>query len=321
LRLLADDRPVRDRYADLVAHCPTATVYQTVEWLEVWKHLGAEVAFVEIDRETLMPFVLKGQGALKRAYSLPFDTYGGPVTPHPNGPVWFETAIEPLGRSSARVVDFSARMTSGNGAARRVSSHIVDLSSGYDAARARYTDANLRLLRQGVERGAVIEETASAADISAIHRLHLGTVARHGARALPRAFFDAVLASLVSAGLATFTVARHEGSVIAANLVLRYHGRACDWMWVYDDRFLHLRATNALIDRAIRDEAARGARELNLGASPNDRLGSVRFKQSFGAVPFDYQVYAHTGPWVATARRVRERVSRLGVGVRLLAGR
>jgi hypothetical protein len=321
LRLLSDLQSVRDRYSDLVAHSPNATVYQTTAWLDVWKHLGAELAFVEVDRETMLPFVLKGRGAWRRAYSLPFDTYGGPVTPHPNGPVEFENAVAVLGRSSARVVDYSARMVSANGAARRVSSHVVDVSRGYEAAQAGYTDANRRLLRQGIERGVRVEATSSPADMRAFHRLHLRTVARHGARPLPRAFFDAVLASLVPAGLATVAVARHDGAVIAANLVLRYGQRAYDWMWVYDDRFLHLRATNALIDHAIREEATRGAREMNLGASPNDRLGSVRFKQSFGAVPFEYTVYAHTGSWVATARRVRERMGRLGVRARLLAGR
>ena len=58
--------------------------------------------------------------------------------------------------------------------------------------------------------------------------------------------------------------------------------------------------------------AKRGSRFLNLGASPNDRLGSVRFKQSFGATPFPYTVYAHTGHLVAVARRVRENAIRIG---------
>jgi len=77
-----------------------------------------------------------------------------------------------------------------------------------------------------------------------------------------------VFATLVPAGLATFYLARRGDDVVAANLVLRHRDRACDWMWVYDDRFPQLRATNLLIDRAVRDEAARGTRELNLGASP-----------------------------------------------------
>jgi len=315
VRLLDDSRAVRDRYADLVAHCPHASIYHTPEWLSVWEHLGAPLAFVEINAETLVPFVVKGNGALRRAYSLPFDTYGGPVTPHPNGPVLFENAIEPLGSSSVRVVDFAHRMASSNGAARPASSHVIELEGGYEAASLRYTDANRRLLRQAVERGVRIEELSNPADVSAVYDLHLRTVARHGARPFPRAFFDAVLARVVPAGLATLYLARYQGAVIGANLVLRYRDVSYDWMWVYDDAHRDLRATNLLIDRAIRDEAARGARILNLGASPNDRLGSVRFKASFGAEPFSYTVYAHATALVTAARTVRQRMTRISAPV------
>lgn len=321
MRLLFETDRVRARYADLVAGSATASVYQTTVWLDVWKHLGAGLAFVEVDDATMMPFVCRGRGALRRAYSLPFDTYGGPVTAHRNGPVLFESAVEPLGNASARVVDFAAGMASVNGAARIVSSHIVDLSNGYEGAAVRYSDSNHRLLRQAGERGVTLSVIDDASHVRAFYAMHLRTVARHGARPLPRAFFDAVFASLVPAGLATFYLARCQGAVVAGNLVLRYRARSYDWMWVYDERHLHLRATNLLIDRAIRDEAARGSRVLNLGASPNDRLGSVRFKQGFGATPFPYTVFAHTGRLVSTARRARENAIRIGACLRVLTAR
>ena len=321
VRLLPETDRVRDRYADLVTHCASATVYQTTAWLDVWKHLGADLAFVEVDSETMLPFVCRGRGPLRRAYSLPFDTYGGPVTAQPNGPVSFERVVEPLGNASARVVDFGSRMASSNGSARRVSSHVVDLSAGYEAAATRYSDSNRRLIRQAQDHGVHVEAVNHASQLRAFHSMHLRTVARHGARPLPHAFFDAVFASLAPANLATFYLARHDGHVVAGNLVLRHGDRSYDWMWVYDDRYLQLRATNLMIDRAVRDEADRGARLLNLGASPNDHLGSVRFKQSFGATPFEYTVYAHTGRLVATARRARENANRINARLRVLLAR
>jgi CelD/BcsL family acetyltransferase involved in cellulose biosynthesis len=320
LRLLSDSTRTRAHYACLHAHCPRATVYQSPAWLDLWKQLGSEIAFVEVNGETMVPFVCRGNRSWRRAYSLPFDTYGGPVTPRPNGRIVFENTIEPLGNISARVVDFGSGVASLNGAARPVTSHIVDLSSGYDAAAARYQDANQRLIRQAQERGVSVSIMNDEASLEAFYRLHLRTVARYGARALPRSFFRALFVNLVPAQLATFYLAHSGDEVVAGNLVLRWGGRASDWMWVYDDRFPHLRATNLLIDRAIRDEAARGSTELNLGASPNDRLGSVRFKQSFGATPFSYTVYTHTVAWVGLARRMRTNANRLGARVRLLAG-
>lgn len=319
MRLVLDSTRTREQYASLHANSPDATVYQTPAWLDLWKHLGADIAFVEVNPESMVPFVCRGHGALRRAYSLPFDTYGGPVTPHPNGRLLFENTIEPLGNASVRLVDYRSGVSSTNGAARNLTCHIVDLSHGYDAAAARYADSNQRLIRQANERGVRVLVMNDEASLETFYHLHVRTVARYGARGLPREFFRALFATLVPAHLATFYLAFHNGVPVAGNLVLRWKGRASDWMWVYDDRTSPLRATNLLIDRAIHDEAARGSTELNLGASPNDRLGSVRFKQSFGANPFAYTIYTHTVPLVGMARNVRASVNRLGARMRLFA--
>ncbi|HEX5131181.1 MAG TPA: GNAT family N-acetyltransferase [Candidatus Krumholzibacteria bacterium] len=316
MHLLTDSNRIRARYADILAHCDGASVYQTPAWLGIWERLGARLEFVQIDPETMLPFVVKGAGLLRRAYSLPFDTYGGPVTAAAGGPVLFEQAIEALGSPSARVADFGAAMASRNGALRPISSHIVDLSLGYEHAAAAYSDANRRNIRQAIEQGVRVVPVSGPAAARDFFRLHARTVQRHDARALPPAFFEAVMADLVPGGMASFYVALHEGRVVAGNLVLRYGQRSYDWMWAYDDRYSRLRATNLMIDCAIRDEAARGSRELNLGASPNDRLGSVRFKQSFGAHPFAYAVYTHTAPLVAAARAMRRGAGRVRARLR-----
>ncbi|HEU4364439.1 MAG TPA: GNAT family N-acetyltransferase [Candidatus Krumholzibacteria bacterium] len=316
MRLLTDSNLARARYAEILEHFAEGSVYHTPAWLRVWEDLGAELAFVEVDAETMVPFVCKGAGALRRAYSLPFDTYGGPVTARSNGPVSFEGIIERLDSPSVRVADFGAVVASRNGALRPVATHIVDLGGGYDAAARNYTDANRRNIRQAVDHGVRVAAVSQHAVTRDFYRLHLQTVKRHGARPLPMAFFESVYARLVSAGAATFYLAFHQDRVVAGNLVLRHRDRSYDWMWVYDDRMAPLRATNLMLDHAIRDEAGRGSRELNLGASPNDRLGSVRFKQSFGARPFTYAVYTHTGPLVAAARRVWLGVGRIGARIR-----
>ena len=318
LRLILDSTRAREHYASLHANYPGATVYQTPAWLDLWKRLGSEIVFVEPEKDTLVPFVCRGRGAMRRAYSLPFDTYGGPVTPHPNGhKMMFENAIEPLKTSSVRLVDYRSGVASTNGAARHLTCHIVNLSKGYSAAAARYSDSNERLIRQAPGRGVRIRVMNDEASLETFYQLHVRTVARYGARGLSREFFHALFHSLVPAQLATFYLAYRDGVAVAGNLVLRWKGRASDWMWVYDDRYLPLRATNMLIDRAIQDEVARGTTELNLGASPNDRLGSVRFKQGFGAEPFSYTIYTHTAALVGMARNVRTSVNRFGARMRL----
>lgn len=312
VRLLIDNDRVRARYAELVDACPRATVYQTPEWLRVWTDLGADLVYVEIDSDAMLPFVCKGGGALRRAYSLPFDTYGGPVSAGPQPAVSFERVVESLGLETVRVADFADGVCSSNGALRPARSHIVDLSGGYDDAVHRYTDSNLRLIRQADRHGVRVAVMNDPRGVREFHRLHVRTVARYGARPLPLRFFEAVHARMAPSGRAVFYLAYHNGRVVGGNLVFRFRDRAYDWMWVYDDKFLDLRATNLMIDRAIRDEAARGGTGLNLGASPNERLGSVRFKQSFGATSHPYAVYTHAGALISAARRVRDGFARIG---------
>lgn len=316
MRLLTDSNRARARYAEILDGFAQASVYHTPAWLRVWEDLGADLAFVEVDAETMVPFICRGTGSLRRAYSLPFDTYGGPVTARRGDPVSFEGIIERIASPSVRVADFGAVVASCNGALRPAVSHIVELSGGYDAVARHYSDANRRNIRQAVDHGVRVAAVSQHAVTRDFYRLHLQTVKRHGARPLPRAFFEAVYARLVPAGAATFYLAFHQDRVVAGNLVLRHRDRSYDWMWVYDDRVTPLRATNLMLDHAIRDEAARGSRELNLGASPNDHLGSVRFKQSFGARPYTYAVYSHTAPIVAAARRVRLGMGRMGARIR-----
>jgi hypothetical protein len=160
LRLIEDSQKARAHYAALHAHCATATIYQSPAWLDLWKHLGAETVFVEVDAETMVPFVCRGQGALRRAFSLPFDTYGGPVGPKPRTPIYFENTIAPFGNISARVVDFGAQVASMNGAARVLTCHMVDLSTGYAAAQSRYLSANQRLIRQRARSHTSVERPA-----------------------------------------------------------------------------------------------------------------------------------------------------------------
>jgi hypothetical protein len=182
---------------------------------------------------------------------------------------------------------------------------MVALTDGYEATLCRYSDSCRRLVRQAERRGVTVSVMEGDGELEAFHRLHVRTVGRRGARAFPLGFFRDIHRNLVLRGLARFYLARQGDDIVGGNLVLRYRERACDWMWVYDDRRSDLRVTNAMIDRAIRDEIGYGSVELNLGTSPDDRQGSVRFKSSFGAVERPYQIFARQGWTHLAAHRAR----------------
>ena len=311
MRLLADTDITRRRYESILAESESASVYQTIPWLCALKSLSAELIFVEVSKETLVPFVCKGRGPLRRAYSLPYDTYGGPIAPISRTPVSFEGVARGLGMPSVRVVDFSANVRSTNGAAEHATTHIVELAENYTHVARRYSGANKRVIRQAAERGVRISVMSDHAQLRLFYRLYRRTMRRYACRLLPFDFFTAVYQLMVPKGLARFYLAWHGGVAVAGNLVLRLDGHACDWMWVYNEKHGRLRPTNALIDRAIRDEVERGAKKFNLGASPSDQPGSIRFKRGFGATEYRYNIFSHTGFCYETARLLREYAGRV----------
>jgi len=323
LRVLDGDAAARSRYSAILAECADASVYHTLEWLDLFRAHGETLVFVAQGDDAMAPFVCKGRGPLRRALSSPFDTYGGLVAADPTARASFGAMRDVLGVATARVVDFGGRLdVEGDDCARiPARTFVVDLMDGYAAAAARYSDSNRRLIRQSGERGVTVAELSGAHELPVFHHLYRRTMVRwRRPERYGLAFFRALYDTLVPQGLVTFTMAWKDGVAVAGNLVLWYRDEGYDWMWAYDDRRLDVRATNALIDRAVRDAAARGARSLNLGATPDGNVGSTRFKKSFGAAERDYTIYASAAPHYATARALRQGARRITAGIRSLWG-
>jgi len=304
--LLDDSASTRSLYRAMLDACDHATIYHTLEWLDTFRGRGTRLQFIRLGDDAIVPFLCRGRGVLRRAYSLPYDTYGGIVGPA-NQPVLLDQISRTLGVPSIRIVDFAGRIDDESTLATcaTATTHVVPLIEGYEAVRSRYADSCRRLVRQADKRGVTVSVMENDGELQAFHALHVRTVGRRGSRAFPIGFFRDVHENLVLRGLARFYLARQGHDIVGGNLVLRYRDRACDWMWVYDDRRSDLRVTNAMIDRAIQDEIGYGSLELNLGTSPDNRQGSVRFKRSFGALECPYQIFIRQGWGLSAAHRAR----------------
>ena len=316
MRVLTDSNGTRDRYQRLIDESATASVYQTLDWLRVFEALGYDVCFVEVDDETLVPFVCRGRGALRRAFSLPYDTYGGPVATA-DKPISYDAVTRALGIPSARVVDFDSRIESSSCRVEETSTHIVDLEGGYDRVVARYTKMNHKALRQAESRKTRVRLIEDRSELPAFYDLYRKTAKKYGTPTLPLRFFESIFALMTPKGLARFYLAHSNGDVAGANLVLRFEDKGYDWTWGYDPALQHLRPTNALIDRAIRDEIDAGSTLLNLGASPANGNGTVKFKENFGARRFTYKILSRIGRAYHAARLVRRRRTWLNGKLRL----
>ena len=170
-------------------------------------------------------------------------------------------------------------------------------------------------VRKAERAGVRIVQVSGPDALEQFHALHLATYARTGARAYPRAYFEAVLA----APHCTVFFAELDGRTLGGLIVATYAGRAQYFASASVEEALHLGVNNLLQWHALRCLLELDVEAYELGVLPDPRrpasakmLGIAQFLRSFGGDT----VPAHQGEFVydrtrhvvfAVARNVIER--------------
>jgi CelD/BcsL family acetyltransferase involved in cellulose biosynthesis len=305
-----DSDQVRRRYRSAFERSKTASVFHSLEWLDVFRTMGFEAEFLEVDEGNFIPFLVKGKGALRRAFSLPLDTYGGPLF-RPPPAVTFEGICRHLDAPTVRMVDFSRRMESSSVHAGLAVTHLLDLSRGYERVLRNYSKRNREALRQAERRGITVEILKDPALLRVFYVLYRNTVRRYQAPNIPFGIVEAIFEIMASRDMARFYLAWHEGRPVAANIILRGGGAASDWINGYREEYLSHRPNNALLDRAVRDEIESGTRIFNFGATPAGKPGILRFKEGFGATASPYTIFWKYTLAYEMARKMKQEEKRV----------
>lgn len=307
MRILKDKFDVRERYKRMYATSEKATVYQSLEWLEVLlKGLSGELIFLEID-DTLIPFICKGKGPFKRCRSLPYDTYGGPLTTK-DIKIKFEEVVETLKAPLIRIVDFWGYVESRSYKALSVSAHLLDISHGYEEVRKSYSKGLKKALKQAENRGVVVRKIVDENFLPVFYNLYSQTVKKFGKRPFPYPLIKSIFEVMVPKNMANFYLAWYNDEPVGSNLILRGKEEAYGWVLGYREDYLYVRPTNAMIDKAICDEVEVGTKIFNLGATPMEKPGVVRFKESFGAKKYEYRVFSKIGFSYKLMKETKEKV-------------
>lgn len=311
MKILQTNQETKQRYAEIYRQSKIASVYQSPEWLAVLETLKGELAFLEVDENTIIPFICKGRGRLRRCYSLSFDTYGGPVSSG-NVSVSFNEVVQALKIPSVRMVDFSRNLVNHSNSIIEMNAHLIDLTGGLENVQKAYTKKNREALRQSERRGIRIEKMEDEALLDEFYSLHAHTARSHRTLPHPKHILEMIYRIMKPNNMAEFYFARRGEDAVACNLVLRDKKTAYDWLLGYRKDSLKLRPSNALIDRSIRDEIDAGSETFNLGASPSRHQGIVKFKESFGAKLFSYRIFFKAGFSFNLMRNLKSRALRLG---------
>ena len=283
----------------LVAESETATVFHTSAWARLWiaEWPGARWEAIVLPDEDgyagALGLIIHDGPLGRRVLAMPYGTYSGPIVRRGHRDP--SSVRRLLLEGYAQLVRHAWVMLSeltwyeghrdelpGDLTAMEGSTHVRPLGPDFDAL-FRLLPLNIRSrVQQAESHGLAVRPVTDARGVRAYHALAVRTVRRLGGLPKPLSLYQRIFRSLVPLGLARYDLVEQQGQPIAGSLHFTYRGRAINWLTVSDDRKRDLRPNHLIIARLMRDLCETGYHEYNLGGSPPDAEGLVRFKESWG---------------------------------------
>lgn len=274
---------------------PEASFYHTRPWLESLAVTSGLELRCLVAREGggirgFLPFFFGRTGPFRRAWSLPYGTYGGPAT------AGDEEAFDGLLATYAALlerprvietgwVDFRNRRPGARGL--KSVTHVVDLAGGFDAVWSeRFASDRRKRARRASRLGVVVETSQAADDLEAHYRIYARRVRAFGTQApFPLELFQE-LKSRGGENVRLF-VARHDGEVVGGHFNFYHGSEVIAWYGMTSERGDELQAGTLLYAECIRDACERGLSTYNLGGSLA-RQSLIDYKVSLGGEAYQY---------------------------------
>ncbi len=286
----------------LVAGAKEATVFHASAWAGIWLKESRDARWIAIVLEDAGGYaggigaIVLNRGIGRSVFSMPYGTYGGPIVRagHPDPASVRRELLGGYARIAGSRWTFRSELTWYQGAREEIPpplhavdgfTHVLPLKPDFEALAAGFAPSTRRLVRQAEESGLTIRTAQTEADVRAYHEIACEAVRRRGGSPKPYSLYARIFEMLVPSGLARYHLVDHEGTPVAGSLHLFHEGVATNWLTVSRQKHWNLRPNNFLIARILETLCSAGYLEYNLGASPPDAAGLIRFKEGWGALP------------------------------------
>jgi CelD/BcsL family acetyltransferase involved in cellulose biosynthesis len=276
----------------LLAGHDGATIFHSAAWASVLKSAYGFTPEYQVIREggkirSLLPLVeaeswLKG----RRGISLPFTDECGPLCgDEGDGQELIQAVLEQGRRRQWKYAEFrGGRGWIGDApASASFFGHEIPLAGGEEKLFEGLESSVRRAVRKAEKSGVKVEESTKLEALREFYHLLCLTRKRHGMPPQPFGFFEKIHGHLLSRGLGTVILARHEGRALAGAVYFGFGGRAIYKYGASDEREQQFRANNLVMWEAIKWHAKKGFKTLNLGRTSLSNEGLRRFKLGWGA--------------------------------------
>jgi len=280
-------------YEELTAK-PEATPFHTVEWLAYLEKIisGAQTHFIVIEEDSdflgMMPVILRKKGPIQWISSLPYGTYGGfLMKDHVHIKPLAESLRQLLSPKGAvtHIIDFNNTLPPLKGFSYSIQLyHFIELDEGYDYIWEKvYNNAQRNSQRVARKRGVTARKIETERELRIFYDMYRTTYAEKKSHTLSFEQLNLLMKHLKPSGIFHGLLAYYGEEPIAGVVNLFHPSMAVGFLQGSIRKYLYLRPVNLLIDETIRDAIDRGCRIFNLGVTPKNAEGTVKFKESFGA--------------------------------------
>lgn len=290
--------PSWDEY---VGNHPGGTVYHTSAWIRIIAAAGGYTPLCLAVRsgssiEGLLPLVRVASPLTgKRLVSLPFsDTCSVLANDAGTASRLLEAAKELMAehalaflevRGAPAVISGGAQDPESLGFARQnhFSNYVVPLTGDTGAIKKTFHRTSVRqTINKSLKLGVTVRIGEGDRDLDEFYRLYLLNRKRHGIPPQPRSLFSSILESMHDGARAVNYIAEHEGTGVAALIVLRYKNVAYAKYEGVDDAYREVLPVYALFWKTIEDAALAGDAVYDFGRTAIDNPGLNAFKSRWG---------------------------------------
>jgi FemAB-related protein (PEP-CTERM system-associated) len=298
-RLARTDTEAVLRWEAFVADAPAATFFHRAGWLAIMEEVFRHPAFfLYAEREGVIEGVLPMAQMNSRLFgnalvALPFAVYGGIVAATAEAATALEAEAERL--ALALGVD---HLEYRNVASRHADWPRQELYVTFRREILADEEANMLAIprkQRAMVRKSLKRDLRSMidADSTRFFRLYADNVRRHGTPALPKAYFDALLAEF-GADCEILTVSDAAGEPVSSVLSFYFRDEVLPYYAGDAPRARELAANDFKYWELLRRACARGIRVFDYGRSKVGS-GSYAFKKNWGFEPtplhYEYRLY------------------------------
>ncbi len=304
---------------DFALKAESAAFYQTGTWIKSIMKTYPDMKFmcaVAVDNggvDGYLPFFISSRGPMRIMWSMPFGTYGGPVTSEAKGiGEALVKAYFDYGKSCRKLqtvmVDFKNIYSYKIASAEKCSTQIINLEKGFESVwKDDFDKAKRRQARKGGKADLDVIEAATSEQFDDYFEIYESRMRSWGEKFYYSREFLRELITNGGESVKLYLV-RRSGGVIGGHLNFYYRQSVIAWNGMM--RSKEHQAGTFLYARLIEDACKKGYQNYNLGGSL-EKESLLRYKAGLGGEQYDYRMLVDIG-YAGRAAKALKRIIRRG---------